>query len=173
MKLPLLLAACLSLAALRCAAESVPGTWQSPNGEFTVMFSGKPEVSQVQANAAKGTARLDIAAYRRPDGMERAEASANLRAKPITKAEALQIGDGWAKFLNVADTKMSFDEVTPDDKKLTVKGTKKFDGVEMSIMAVFHWGKKTNLLVWVAESPYVFLTPAGTKFFASVHQNGK
>jgi hypothetical protein len=173
MKLPLLLAASLSLAALRCAAEPVPASWQSPNGDFSVVFSGKPEVTHAEPDSTKGTSRLDMAGYRRPDGFEHAEASANPRTKPITKAEALQIGEGWSKFLNLANPKMSFDEFTPDDKKLIVKGIQKFNGADMSIMAVFHWGKKTNFLVWVAESPYVFPTPAATRFFASVHQNWK
>ena len=170
MKLPLLLAAGLCLAAMRSAAESVPSVWQSPNGDFSVVFSRKPEIKQSEADPAKGTAHLDIAACKRPDGFEQAEASANLRTRPMTKGEALQIGDGWAKFINLTNVKMSYDEFTPDDRKLTVKGTQMWNGGPMSIMAVFHWGKKTNFLVWVAESPNVFLTPAGSRFFASVHQ---
>jgi hypothetical protein len=130
-------------------------------------------MTQVEANPTQGTAHLDIAAFKRPDGFERAEASANQRTRLITKGEAIQIGEGWAKLLNVADAKMNFDEFTPDDKKLTVKGTKMFGGAPMSMMAVFHWGKKTFLLVWVAESPKVFPTPAASRFFASIHQSWK
>jgi hypothetical protein len=170
-KLPLLLASGLCLSAMHSAAESAPERWQSPSADFTVVFSGKPKVSQVEGDPAKGTAHLDIAAFRRPDGFERVEASANLRTKPMTKGEAMQIGEGWAKLLNVADAKMSFDEFTPNDKKLTVKGAMMFGGMPKSMIAVFHWGKKTNLLVWVAESPDVFPTPAGSRFLASVHQS--
>jgi len=163
----------LLFSAMHSAAESVPELWQSPSGDFSVLFSGKPGVEQVEANPAQGTAHLVTAGFKRPDGIEYAEASANLRTKPITKREALQIGEGWAKFLNVSNAKMSFDEFTPDDKKLTVKGTKLFGDTPMNVMAVFHWGKKTNFLVWVAESPNVFPTPAGSRFLASVHQSWK
>jgi hypothetical protein len=170
MKLPFLLAAFISIAAAHSSAESPPERWQSPSGDFSVVFSGKHGVEKIEADPVKGTAHLDIALLKRPDGIEEAEASVNQRTRPITKAEAIQTGEGWAKFLNVTNTKMSFDEFTPDDKKLTVTGTKMFDGNPMNMKAVFHWGKKTFFLVWVAEPPNVFLSPAGSRFLASVHQ---
>ena len=168
MKSLLYLVLLLSGSLLSRAATAPSEHWPAPGGEFSVQFSGRPEVSEVDARPTEGAAHLDIAHYVYPDLIEHAEASQNQRTKPITSEEAMQLGASWAKFTGVSNPKMTFDGFHPEDRKLTIKGSWKVEGRPMTITAVMHWGKKIFLLVYASEPS---VTPETARFLGSVKQS--
>ena len=148
-------------------ASCAPSVWNPSISEFTASFAAPPKITESAAYSRGEQVVTQIAVFENNTLIERAEASRRLRVAQTSKEDAYTNGKAWADSTGLQYVEFSYDGSNSNDLKLIVKGTKDLGEGPQTIYAIWHWGRPTMFVQWVAESAAVFPSTEARRFLAS------
>lgn len=162
----LLLSSCVAI------AGNTSYLWSPPDSDFSVIFTGKPEIKQSETTVGNTRFTALTAEYLGDEGFERAEFAPRSPTGLMTKESALAIMTEYAKNYGMEHFDLSCDDSNKDDIVATLRASKTINtdkgSVIMNFYAVCHWSKKYVFTQTIGEAANTYPSPQGQAFLSSL-----